>query len=187
MKNFRIKKRAGVLLAAIALIIGVAVGGTIAYLIDQTEDVVNTFTPTEVDIDIYEEWDGKVKKFANIENKSDIPVYVRAKIIVEWKDDAGNIYGVLPIKETDYTMQMGEYSWQYNSDDGFYYHNSPVNVGAHTSDLFSNCKCVSQNIPEGYDLHVEVIAQAVQAVPTNVVASVWPVSVDGSIITPTSK
>ena len=54
------KKRKGVatkamlMILAVMLIIGISVGGTLAWLTDKTDDVVNTFTVGDVDIDLTE-------------------------------------------------------------------------------------------------------------------------------------
>jgi len=59
------KKATKLLLVAIslALIVGVAVGGTIAWLLDTTPEVVNTFTTTNIDITLTEEEGGTNKEF----------------------------------------------------------------------------------------------------------------------------
>ena len=51
MKNM---KRSVALLVAIALLIGCAAGGTMAWLMDKTTAVTNTFTTSDVDIDFTE-------------------------------------------------------------------------------------------------------------------------------------
>lgn len=54
------KKRKGVatkamlMILAVMLIVGISVGGTLAWLTDKTSDVVNTFTVGDVDIDLTE-------------------------------------------------------------------------------------------------------------------------------------
>lgn len=48
------KKRTFVLLLALVLVFGAAVGGTVAWLTDQTDTVVNTFTTSDVDITLTE-------------------------------------------------------------------------------------------------------------------------------------
>ena len=48
------KKKTIALLMALVLVVGVAVGGTLAYLLDMTAPVVNTFTVGNVDIDLTE-------------------------------------------------------------------------------------------------------------------------------------
>lgn len=51
MKNM---KRSIALVVAIALMVGCAIGGTMAWLIDDTDPVVNTFTTSDVDITLAE-------------------------------------------------------------------------------------------------------------------------------------
>lgn len=48
------KKRTFALILALVLVFGAAVGGTIAYLTDKTDEVKNTFTVGKVDIDLDE-------------------------------------------------------------------------------------------------------------------------------------
>ena len=56
-----VKKNTAVLLALI-LLLGLGVGGTVAYLATSTTEIVNTFTPADGKIDTEEELDSKVKK-----------------------------------------------------------------------------------------------------------------------------
>lgn len=58
-ENEKMKKKTVALLLALVLVFGAAVGGTIAYLMDSTDSVTNTFTVGKVDIDLYETKDGK--------------------------------------------------------------------------------------------------------------------------------
>lgn len=48
------KKKSIALLASLVLVVGIAAGGTLAWLIDDTTPVVNTFTTSDVDIDLTE-------------------------------------------------------------------------------------------------------------------------------------
>lgn len=47
-------KRTVALLLALVLMLGCVIGGTVAYLMDKTEAVVNTFTTSDVDIELNE-------------------------------------------------------------------------------------------------------------------------------------
>ena len=60
MKKFNKKSLA--LLIAAALLLTITVGSTVAYLVDSTNALVNTFEPTEVDTELNENFDGEVKK-----------------------------------------------------------------------------------------------------------------------------
>ena len=50
------KKKTIALIVCLTLIIGCAIGGTIAWLTDKTATVTNTFTAGDVDIDLTETW-----------------------------------------------------------------------------------------------------------------------------------
>ena len=54
MKNLGINKKSLALLLAVVLTVGCAVGGTIAWLLDKTDEVVNTFSVGNIDIDLTE-------------------------------------------------------------------------------------------------------------------------------------
>ena len=60
MSNGKYAKRKGVatkamvMILAVMLIVGISVGGTLAWLTAQTEDVVNTFTTSDIDITLTE-------------------------------------------------------------------------------------------------------------------------------------
>lgn len=178
MKNFS-KKRAVVLLTAVALLLAVAVGGTVAYLVASTGEVVNTFTPTETKIEIHEEFpDKKVKKNVWITNTGDIPAYVRVRVVVTWQDANGNVYGVKPEVNKDYTITWGtDGSWNQYTTEGFCYHAEAVAPnGGTTGVLFTECKPVG-SAPEGYYLNVDILAQAIQATPASAVNEAWGVQV----------
>lgn len=53
------KKKTIALIASCAMLFGVATGGTFAWLADQTEEVVNTFTAGDIDITLTETWNAK--------------------------------------------------------------------------------------------------------------------------------
>lgn len=48
------KKKTLALLLSLVLVIGVAAGGTLAWLLDETDPVVNTFTDSDIDIELGE-------------------------------------------------------------------------------------------------------------------------------------
>lgn len=54
MKISRKMRKMLLMVAAMALVLGLAIGGTVAWLIDSSESVVNTFEPSNVDIELVE-------------------------------------------------------------------------------------------------------------------------------------
>mgnify|MGYP004624583965 CR=1 FL=1 len=174
-------KRSLVLVVSLLALLLVVAGGTLAWLTAQ-DSVSNTFTPAHVTCDVDETFQDGIKSDVKIKNTSDIPVYIRASIIVTWKDSFGNVYGQLPVAGTDYTMTMANDSkWVPNGD--YYYFTSPVAVGATTGTLISSCTVEEgATIPEGYALSVEIIAEAIQSQPARAVQQAWGVTVsDGTL------
>ena len=174
----RINKKVILLAVSLLLILSAAIGGTVAYLIDQTGSITNTFTPANVTPHIDEEFNGSVKKDVQIRNAGDIPAYIRVKVVVTWKDEHGNVYGAAPVPRTDYTWTSGSDKWFLK--DGFYYYSEPVAAKGTTGVLFTACQPVAGRAPEGYSLSVDIHAQAIQAEPTTAVTSAWGVQVDAN-------
>lgn len=186
MKNTRNIKSLTVLIAFL-LVMGACVGTTLAYLIDKTDSVVNTFNPTEVSTEVKEDpFNHEVKTNVKVANTGTIDAYIRATVVVTWKNEEnGQVLGQLPVENTDYEMTwwnsksedtLPDDSW-IKGTDGFYYHKSPVGAGSSTSVLFTDCAPVANKIPEGYNLNVEIIAQSIQAEPSSVVTDVWETGV----------
>lgn len=173
-------KRSLVLVVSLLALLLVVAGGTLAWLTAQ-DSVSNTFTPAHVTCDVVEEtFDGTKKENVTIKNTSDIPVYIRASIVVTWKDSKGNVYGQLPVAGTDYTISYGT-DWTQQGD--YWYCNSEVAVGAKTPVLISSCTVKDgAAIPKDYDLSVEIIAETIQSQPDRAVEDAWGVTVsDGTL------
>ena len=177
----RINKKVILLAVSLVLILSAAIGGTVAYLIDQTGSITNTFTPVKVTPEVTEDFDKKVKNNVQITNTGDIPAYIRVKVVVTWKDAQDNVYGAAPVLGTDYTWTSGSDKWFLK--DGFYYYSEPVAAKGTTGVLFTACQPVADRAPEGYSLSVDIHAQAIQAEPAAAVQDAWGVTVraDGTL------
>lgn len=171
-----------VLLCSVAALLTGFVGSTVAYLFTSTEEIENKFTPSSVTSEIEEDFDGNVKSDVKVKNTGDIPAYIRAKYVVTWQDDEGNVYGQLPVAGEDYSITLTLDGWDVGSD-GYYYWTSSVPVGDTTGILIDVCKPLKAAPAEGYTLSVEILAEAIQAEPSSVVAEAWGVTVaaDGTI------
>lgn len=169
-------KRSLVLVVSLLALLLVVAGGTLAWLTAQ-DSVSNTFTPAHVTCDVDETFQDGTKSDVKIKNTSDIPVYIRAYIVVTWKDADGNVYGQKPVQgaDKDYTMEIPSDTAWVTGSDGYYYYTSPVAVDGSTGTLISECKPVEGRAPNGYNLSVEIIAEAIQSVPDTTVHEAWPV------------
>lgn len=168
------------LLVSLVLLFTIAVGGTIAFIYTKTDGVKNTFNPSKVTCSIEEKFiDEKTKKEVSITNTGDTEAYIRARIVVNWIDDKGNISAISPELGKDYSLddykdekwiKIGEY----------YYYKYPVEVDKSTSFLINECKQITEN--EGYFLSVEILAEAIQSTPSKAVEESWNVQVNSNEI-----
>ena len=164
-------KRSGILLAAVIVLLAGAVGGTWAFLVAQSEPVQNNFTYAHVRCRIDETFDGTTKSDVKIQNTGDIPAYIRARIVVTWKDAIGNVSAV-PVKNTDYTIAFNENEKDWTQQGDYWYCKTAVDAGEETPVLITKCE-KKGNAPKDYDLSVEILADAIQSEPASAVTEAW--------------
>ena len=157
----------GWVLIGIALM-GMTIGGVAAYLSMSGGTVKNTFTPeTEVPPTIAETFEENVKSnvAVNVGNPG-YAVYVRAAVVVTWRDDAGNVLAQAPA-ESDYTIVYNENDWF--TDGSFWYCKTMVASSDGETDGLSPVlirSCTPAAAKGDCHLHVEIIAQTIQALGT---------------------
>ena len=169
--------RATVLLMAILMLIGVVAGSTVAYLIDTTGQVANTFEYAKVSCEITENFDKTTKSNVQVKNTGTISAYIRAAVVANWIDADGNIAASVP-EGYSYDLTCSSGSWAQGSD-GFFYYLLPVAPGALTEGSLLTCTVACSENPE-YTLSVEVLAEAIQSTPASAVNEAWSAAVDGS-------
>ena len=168
------------LLAALVVIAMGVVGGTVAYLVTKTDPVVNTFTPGVVSCKIDETFDGTKKSNVYVTNTGNTNAYIRAAIIVTWKDSSGNIAATVPVEGYDYNLKLNTNNWTHSGD--YYYYKSSVEPNGTTEKLVESCTALKSN--GDYTLSVEILADAIQSTPSNAVESSWHVSISNGSVTP---
>lgn len=177
-------KRKSLVIAIVAILCAIISAVTMAYVYTKTNEVKNTFTGTTAGVEIEEEFDGKVKSNVAVKNNGDIPSYIRATVVVTWmSDDEERVTARQPQVDVDYTVTYAENTdWQKGAD-GYWYYKIPVAPNSSTENLIDECKLKDgATVPEGFYLSVEIVASAIQATPTDVVAQQWSSgvsSVDG--------
>lgn len=167
------KKKVLALCLVIALAATAIIGGTLAYFTDN-DKATNTFTVGNVSIELTEpNWEGSgsqdapevypgepLAKDPTVKNDGANPCFVRIKVEgLDCLGDAGDI-----TYRTDYvTGKLGD-NWV-KHEDGYYYYNTVLEVGAKTDALFDQIV-----IPTGLTngdaktkFNVVVSAEAVQA------------------------
>lgn len=178
MKNRKRRKiiKSSLLLIAVAALLVAAVGGTVAYLVTNTSPVVNTFTPANVDTEIDETFVNNVKSSIKVENKGNIPVYVRVALVGNWCDSNGNV-----VEPWNGSVTINSPDWS-TGGDGYYYYTKPLVASATTSNLLGSSITASAR-EDGAHLVITVLQQSIQAEPTTAVVEAWGVTVaeDGTI------
>ena len=176
------KKKVSLLLVSLVLIAAIAVGSTVAFIATSTKSITNIFNPANVTIDIDEKFDNGVKTDVQVKNTGSTDAFIRAKIVVTWKDANGNVSATKPVENTDYTMTLNETNW-FRGSDGFYYCKTSVAPnGGSTPVLIEKCEKTGTP-PDGYDLSVEIIASGIQSTPDGAVKEAWGMTVANGQLT----
>ena len=149
--------KAALLVMSILLLIGMTVGGTAALLLTKTEPETNTFQISYVTCKVNTRGSGST---IDVTNPGATSAYIRAAVVVNWMDADGNVRGIAPTAE-EYALILNTGDWAYYAD-GYYYYTAAVAPGATTNDLVTAVS-VNAAAPEGYELAVQVTAEAIQA------------------------
>ena len=180
--------RLAAMVLATVLILGLAIGGTVAWLTASDESITNTFTPSHVTCEVSEAFNGAtgVKSNVNVKNTGDIPAYIRVKLATYRTNAAGQHIGgtaTLP------TFTLGANWVEYN---GYYYYTKPVAPGGEPETNLTNSMTLnsSYNDADGGKQAIDVMAEAIQSVPEAAVKAAWgagfSINADGSLNVPTT-
>lgn len=159
---------------AIILVVVMTIGGTVAFLMDSTESVVNKFTPASSGITIEEEVKENCKTEIAVKNTGDIGAYIRVSLVANYYDENGNITGGAAVPN----FTLNSEKW-FLGNDGYYYYKQPVAAGNVTDNLLAS----ESKMQLEDNMQVTVLAQSIQASPTSVVHDKWGVTVnsDGTL------
>ena len=171
------KTKKPVALVALLLLLCCTVAGTLAYLVDSTDPVTNTFTPAHVSTAVDETFENGVKSDVKIQNTGDIPAYIRVAVVVNWADKDGNVYGgAVPTDKgdkKDYDLTLKANNGWIKGADGYYYYIHPVAPKESTTAIFEDITQLTDDPAEGYGLQITILADGIQSEPGTTVVSVW--------------
>ena len=162
-------KKAAVLLLSMILLIGIAVGTTVAFLVARTEPMKSTFEYAKVSCEVTGS-----KENVQIKNTGTTEAYIRATWVVNWLDANGKIAASVPAEYSYSLTSNPDGTWQAGND-GYYYYWTPVAPGASTPGSLLTCTVTYPENPE-YTLSVEILATAVQSAPAKAVQEAWGVT-----------
>lgn len=166
------------LILSLCLIFALAVGTTVALLKANTTPVTNTFTAAKSEITIKEDVENGEKSSIQVENIGTATSYVRVKLVMNWVDGDGKVVsgGSLPMVELNTDAGWFEQG-------GIYYYKTPVAPASATSNnVTSNLLKTPieqpEDAPDGCHLEVTVLAESIQAAPSEAMIKSWGVDVD---------
>lgn len=178
------KGRLTAMVIATAVLLALAIGGTVAWLSTKDAPITNTFTPSHVACEVNESFDGETKSNVNVTNTSDIYAYIRVKLVTYRVNDAGqHIGGTASLP----TFTLGANWVPY---DGYYYYTLPVAAGKQPKTNLTDSMTLTgtYNDADGGKQAVDVMAEAIQSVPEDAVKAAWgegfSIGTDGSLIVP---
>lgn len=171
--------RKAALILSLCLIFALAVGTTVALLVAHTNAVTNTFKAAESGTHIEEVTEGGEKSSIIVENTGTATSYVRVKLVMNWvsNDETNRTISSEPV---GITPVINEADW-FLGTDGIYYYTKPVGPDGSDNDTTTNLlknPITQPDAPEGYHLEVTVLAESIQAAPSEAVIKSWGVDVN---------
>ena len=166
---------------SVVLLLGVAIGGTLAWLSTKTTPVTNTFTPAKVTCEVEEKFDKTtgVKTDVNVKNTGNIAVYIRVKLVTYRTNDTGqHIGGTADLPE----FTLGK-DWVKHGE--YYYYTLPVapeeKPAANLAEKMTLKKFY--NDADGGKQALDVMAEAIQSAPEKAVGEAWGVHISQGSVT----
>ena len=162
----RLNNKSIVLLLSLLLVFMGAAGSTLAYLIDKTESVTDSFQTVQTSYTVTE--DATTYK---ITNNSGMDVYVRLAVVGHWESttSSNTLYWKNPTLDNITTSD-----WEKIAD--FYYYKGAVSSGS----IVTFPKVSStETAPNGYQLSIQILTEVIQTTPA-AVSDAWKMTYDGS-------
>ncbi len=165
-----------ILFIAVVMLIGAVVGSTVAFLVTETAPVENKFSYAKLSTEITEDFNGATKSNVQIKNTGDTAAYIRATYVVTWRDMSGNVVPSVPDGYSYKLKENPDGTWKKIGD--YFYYPTPVEpTEPNNSTLGSLLDCeVTYPTDHKYQLHVEILASAIQSTPANAVTEAWGVT-----------
>lgn len=181
-KKIHLNGRLTAMVIATVMLLALAIGGTVAWLTDTSPAVVNTFTPSHVSCKVEETFNNQtgVKSKVQVKNTSDIPAFIRVKLVTYRTNGKGqHIGGTATVPD----FQPGT-NWVLH--EGYYYYTQPVQPQNFTGILIEQIKLQdSYTDADGGRQAIDVMAEAIQSVPEAAVKDAWgtgfSINTDGSL------
>ena len=184
------KRIKNLLIAAATLCIAAAVGLTLAFMFKKAEKT-NRFIPAKVSCAVREKTDGSEvtgiaavgseKSDIRVENTGNVKEFIRLRLVSYYVDANGDIVGTVSSQYPTLSLKNG---WIAGANHTYYYR-FPVKPGGMTEILCEPFSLGHTQLENGTTVYqvIEVIAEAVQAEPSDAAQEVWGVTVENGVVT----
>lgn len=164
---------------ATALLLALAISGTVAWLTTKGAPITNTFNPSKVACEVTESFNGTVKSSVNVKNTGDIDAYIRVKLVTYRTNEQGQHIGgtaTLP----NFTLGA---NWVEFGD--YYYYTLPVAAGKTPATNLTDSMTLTAEYTDADGGHqsIDVMAEAIQSVPAKAVGEAWGVTISEGNVT----
>lgn len=158
----RRSKKTGMLFLSLLLVIGMVVGGTVAWLSTKSAPITNTFLPSKVACEVTESFNGTVKSNVNVKNTGDTQAFIRVKLVSYRTNDQGQHIGgaaeIPPFTPGNGWVKKGDY----------YYYTKPVAPDEQPEISLIDSITLTGSYDDADDADggkqvIEVMAEAIQA------------------------
>lgn len=178
------KSRLTAIAIASVMLLTLAIGGTVAWLITNSSPITNTFTPSTVACSVTENFNNGTgeKTNVNVQNTGDTEAYIRVKLVTYRTNDLGqHIGGTATIPTFTPGANWKEY-------DGYYYYTLPVAPSQKPDDNLINSIQLTGNYDDadGGKQAIDVMAEAIQSAPAKAIGESWGVTISEGSVTPYS-
>ncbi|MBO5976025.1 MAG: hypothetical protein J6P94_02455 [Oscillospiraceae bacterium] len=171
----KLSRKALILIISLVLVFCAAVGGTIAFMLINTDSIENNFIPAKVVVSVNEDTTENTKyniSFTVQDGEDAIPAYVRATLATYWTDtiDGATVKIAQPVGASAPHGSLLNNGWFLVGD--IYYYEEAIEPGKSTPVLMDT---ITVTLPDGStaQCHIDVHAEAIQAAPAEAVEDAW--------------
>ena len=179
------------LIVAAAIVSALLIPAAVALMLRKSPNFNNSFIPAQVSCAVDETFVGNKKTSVKVDNTSNIPVYIRLRVVTYWQDSKGNVVArTSPVNEFGEDWKYDDTNWLYDAKEQTFYCKKPVGVGGETAELLKlqdafqgiqlTPKTETYNgVDFVYYPVMEFVAEAIQSQPGKAVMESWKVTLDG--------
>lgn len=179
------------LIVAVAIISALLIPAAVALMLRKSPNFNNSFIPAQVSCAVDETFVDNKKTSVKVDNTSNIPVYIRLRVVTYWQDSKGNVVArTSPVNEFGSDWKYDDTNWLYDAKEQTFYCKKPVGVGGETAELLKlqdtfqgiqlTPKTETYNgVDFVYYPVMEFVAEAIQSQPGKAVTESWKVTLDG--------